>query len=520
MTVDPMDPWLLHGFFERAAEAAPSAIALRCSGREITYDELEQKSGAFARALLAQNLSAGERVLLLLDNGAPFVVAFLGALRAGCVAVPLNPGTKALKLRYLLGDCEPAVVVYEASLESVVAAAVDGIRRPRLLRSGCLPAAAGAGTLQAEDFAMLSEANCDIEPLPVRVIDRDLATLIYTSGSTGEPKGVMLSHLNMVSALKSVSGFLGLCRDDRIYCGLPLAFDYGLYQLLMSWRVGATVILERSLAFPAAVLQTLEQENATVLPGVPTFFAMLAALDGLAPGRAPHLRMLTSTAAALPMAHIASLRRLFPAAQLFSMYGLTECKRVSYLPPAELAARPGSVGRGMPNQEHWLVDEEGRRLPNGQSGELIVRGSHIMRGYWRKSSESAERLRICPETGEMVLRTGDIFRTDSEGYLYFVARRDDIIKSRGEKVSPREVEDAICMLEGVLEAAVIGVTDLLLGQAIKALVVPQTGFHVTPVTVIHHCRARLEPHLVPQQVEIVDALPKTETGKIRRRSLA
>jgi amino acid adenylation domain-containing protein len=520
MTMESIDPWLLHGFFERAAEAAPDAIALRCSGEDIRYGELDQKSGSLAHALLAQRLRAGDRVLLLLDNGVPFVVALLGTLRAGCVAVPLNPGTKAHKLRYLLGDCEPAVLVYEASLESVVASAVEGIRRPRLLRSGCLPAAAGAERLDAEDFAMLSGANGAIEPLPVRVIDRDLATLIYTSGSTGEPKGVMLSHLNMVSALKSVSGFLGLRRDDRIFCGLPLAFDYGLYQLLMSWRVGATVILERSLAFPAAVLQALERENATVLPGVPTFFAMLTALDGLAPGRAPVLRILTNTAAALPMAHIERLRQLFPAAQLFSMYGLTECKRVSYLPPAELAARPGSVGRGMPNQECWLVDEKGRRLPSDRTGELVVRGSNVMRGYWRKSGETAERLRVCRETGETLLHTGDIFRTDSEGYLYFVARRDDIIKSRGEKVSPREVEDAICTLEGVLEAAVIGVTDLLLGQAIKAFVVPRTGFHVTPASVIHHCRARLEPHLVPQQVEIVDALPRTETGKIRRRSLA
>lgn len=514
-----IDPWLVHGFFERAAEAAPGAVALRCSGRDVTYGELDQASGAFARALLAQNLRAGERVMLLLDNGAPFVAAFLGALRAGCVAVPLNPGTKAPKLRYLLRDCEPAVVIYEASLEGVIAAALDGQVHPRLLRSGCLPAAAGAGAVRAEDFAMLCKADHSIEPIPVRVIDRDLASLIYTSGSTGEPKGVMLTHLNMVSALRSVSNYLGLYRDDRIYCGLPLAFDYGLYQLLMSWRVGATVILERSLALPMAVLQALEREGATVLPGVPTFFAMLAAQDSLASGRAPRLRMLTSTAAALPMAHIASLRRLFPAAQLFSMYGLTECKRVSYLPPAELDVRPGSVGRGMPNQEYWLVDEEGRRLPNGCTGELVVRGSHVMQGYWHKSTETAERLRVCTETGEVVLFTGDMFRTDEDGYLYFVARRDDIIKSRGEKVSPREVEDAICTLEGALEAAVIGVADPLLGQAIKALVVPRAGFHVTPAMVINHCRARLEPFLVPQQVEIVDALPKTETGKIRKKAL-
>lgn len=510
----PVDPWLLHGFFERVAAASPGTIALRCAGRDVTYGELDLASTAFARALLAQGLRAGERVLLLLDNGAPFVAALLGTLRAGCVVVPLNPGTKAPKLRYLLGDCEPAVLVFEANLEHVVAAAIEGLEGPRLLRSGRLPAS--AGTLPAEDFAVLCGTDCGVAPLPERVIDRDLAALIYTSGSTGEPKGVMLTHLNMVSALRSVSGYLGLQPDDRIYCGLPLAFDYGLYQVLMAWRVGATVILERSLAFPAAVLETLEREEATVLPGVPTFFAMLTALEGLRPGRAPRLRMLTNTAAALPEAHITALRQLFPAAQLFSMYGLTECKRVTYLPPGELDMRPGSVGRGMPNQEHWLVDEEGRRLPFGRTGELVVRGSHVMQAYWRRSVATAERLRACTESGETVLYTGDLFRTDADGYLYFVARRDDIIKSRGEKVSPREVESAICALDGVLEAAVIGVADPLLGQAIKAYVVPRPGNRVAPATVIRHCRAQLEAFMVPQHVEIVDALPKTETGKTRR----
>lgn len=515
--MDPVDPWLLHGFFERAAARDPDASALRCTGTTITYGELDRAGTAFARALLAQGLQPGDRVLLLLGNGVPLVVALLGTLRAGGVMVPVNPGVKAPKLRHLIADCEPFALAYEASLEPLVAAAIEGRASPWLLRSG-RPLTGAAGFL-AEDLEALCAVDCGATPLPVQVIDRDLAALIYTSGSTGEPKGVMLSHLNMVSALRSVSDYLGLRADDRIFCGLPLSFDYGLYQVLMSWRVGATVILERSLALPAAVLATLEREGATVLPGVPTFFAMLAALEGLAPGRAPRLRMVTSTAAALPEAHIAAVRRLFPGARLFSMYGLTECKRVTYLPPADLDTRPGSVGRGMPNQEHWLVDAEGHRLPAGSTGELVVRGSHVMQGYWRKSAETAERLRICPETGETVLYTGDMFRTDADGYLYFVARRDDIIKSRGEKVSPREVENAICTLEGVLEAAVVGVADPVLGQAIKALVVPRPGVHVAAADVIRHCRARLELFMVPQLVEIVDMLPKTETGKTQRRAL-
>jgi acyl-CoA synthetase (AMP-forming)/AMP-acid ligase II len=202
------------------------------------------------------------------------------------------------------------------------------------------------------------------------------------------------------------------------------------------------------------------------------------------------------------------------------MYGLTECKRVTYLPPEQLDIRPTSVGRGMPNEEVWLVDESGHRLPNVSTGELVIRGSNVMRGYWEKPAETAERLRPGPLPGEMVLYSGDLFRTDDEGWLYFVARKDDIIKSRGEKVSPREVENAIHSLEGVLEAAVIGVPDEVLGEAIKAFVVPRKGHALTERQVIRHCLEHLENFMAPKYVEFVGELPKTDTGKIRKKGLA
>jgi acyl-CoA synthetase (AMP-forming)/AMP-acid ligase II len=230
--------------------------------------------------------------------------------------------------------------------------------------------------------------------------------------------------------------------------------------------------------------------------------------------------MITNTAAALSEDHIRRLRNLFPQATLFSMYGLTECKRVTYLPPEQLDIRPTSVGRGMPNEEVWLVDESGHRLPDGSTGELVIRGSNVMRGYWGKPVETAERLRPGPLPGEMVLYSGDIFRTDKEGWLYFVARKDDIIKSRGEKVSPREVENAIHSLEGVLETAVIGVPDEVLGEAIKAFVVPREGHTLTERQVIRHCLEHLENFMAPKYVEFVSELPKTDTGKIRKKGLA
>jgi acyl-CoA synthetase (AMP-forming)/AMP-acid ligase II len=232
------------------------------------------------------------------------------------------------------------------------------------------------------------------------------------------------------------------------------------------------------------------------------------------------LRLLTNTAAALSERHIGELRALFPWARLFSMYGLTECKRVTYLPPEQLDVRPTSVGRGMPNEEVWLVDEDGRRLPNGSTGELVIRGSHVMRGYWNKPAETAERLKPGPYPGEMVLYSGDVFRTDAEGYLYFLARKDDMIKSRGEKVSPREVENALYGLPGVAEVAVVGVPDPVLGEAVKAFIALQPGYRYTQKEVIRHSLSKLESFMAPKYVEFRETLPKTETGKIKKAGLA
>jgi long-chain acyl-CoA synthetase len=258
----------------------------------------------------------------------------------------------------------------------------------------------------------------------------------------------------------------------------------------------------------------------TVFPGVPTMFTLMMNLQSLPTFDLSALRMVTNTAAALSESHIQKLRALFPQAKLFSMYGLTECKRVTYLPPDQLDIRPTSVGRGMPNEEVWLVDDDGQRLPNGRTGELVIRGSNVMRGYWRKPEQTAERLKPGPIPGEMVLFSGDLFRTDSEGYLYFVARKDDIIKSRGEKVSPREVENVLHALDGVYEVAVVGVPDELLGEAVKAFVVLKPGAQHTERDVLRHCLGHLEGFMVPKQVVFVDALPRTDTGKIKKTGLA
>ncbi|MBU6440976.1 MAG: AMP-binding protein [Betaproteobacteria bacterium] len=510
---------LLHQTFETQVRRIPDKTALVREGRRSSYADIDALSAALAASLRAQGIGRGDRVALFLDNSEHMVAALYAVLRIGAVFMPVNTLTKADKLAYVLADAEAAALVTQHALAEVARQALalaPGVRNCWLADDGYpAPAQALPGQLAYPQAAEGAQARAPDEGA---TIDQDLAAILYTSGSTGRPKGVMLSHRNMLSALGSVSGYLGLHEHDVITCALPLAFDYGLYQVLMAFALGATVLLERSFTYPARVLQDMAREGATVFAGVPTMFAMLLGMD-LSSFDLRSLRLVTNTAAALPVPHIRRIRDAFPLATLFSMYGLTECKRVSYLPPEQLDIRPQSVGRGMPNEELWLVDEQGRRLPHGSTGELVVRGSHVMRGYWKQPQASAERLRPGPLPGEMVLYTGDVFRSDEEGWLYFVARKDDIIKSRGEKVSPREVENVLHELAGVQQAAVVGVPDELLGEAIKAFVVLAPGQVLDQRAVLRHCQARLESFMVPRQVEFVPELPQTDNGKVRRASL-
>ena len=507
---------LLHAFLETTAHLMPDKIALVSDNHRYTYRELDKLSSNLATNFQQHGIQRGDRVAIFADNGVEVVVGIFAALKAGAVFMPINSLTKPDKLAYLLNDSRAAALVTTQLLRGIWEPAVEHAPSVGMCIVANLPALDSDQRLVSYEHGT---AHISQNQQPAFLIDQDLASIIYTSGSTGEPKGVMLTHLNMVSAARSVNGYLGMTSDDTIMCALPLAFDYGLYQILMGFMVGATVVLDRSFSFPVKILETMVREEVTVFPGVPTMFSLIMGLKNLSQFDLRHLRMITNTAAALSERHIRELRALFPQATLFSMYGLTECKRVTFLPPDQLDIRPTSVGRGMPNEEVWLVDEQGKRLPNGSTGELVIRGSNVMRGYWEKPEHTARRLKPGPHPGEMVLYSGDIFRTDEKGYLYFVARKDDIIKSRGEKVSPKEVENVLYGLDGVQDAAVVGVPDDVLGQAIKAFVVLRPGHTLVEKDLIRHCQGRLESFMVPKHIAIVPELPKTDTGKIKKTGL-
>ncbi|BAT58466.1 long-chain-fatty-acid--CoA ligase [Variibacter gotjawalensis] len=501
-------------FLTDSAATYADKTAIVADGPRLTYAELDDLSSRLAASLARNGVKRNDRVLIFMDNCWEAVVSVFGVLKAGATFSPINQSTKADKLTFIVEDCEPSAILTQAKLMPVVTAALDG-------KADIFTASTHApeGHCPRGASSLKDCFESEVREVEHGGIDMDLAMLIYTSGSTGRPKGVMMTHRNCEAASGSITTYLENTPDDVILNVLPLAFDYGLYQMLMSVRVGATLVLERSFAFPQAIFEVIRAEGVTGLPLVPTMAAMILQMRDLQPGFLPSLRYVTNTAAALPAAHIKRLRELFPGVRLYSMYGLTECKRCTYLPPEQLDRRPNSVGIAIPNTEAFVVDDSGTPVAAGEIGELVIRGPHVMQGYWRRKEATDHALRPGPNPWERVLYTGDLFRTDDEGFLYFVGRKDDIIKTRGEKVAPKEVEAVLHAHPGIAEAVVVGLPDPVLGEAIAAFVVLSDP-NLSEREIIRHCSRHLEDFMVPKSIAFRTELPKTDTGKISRRLAA
>lgn len=508
---------LARDFLEHSADRLPDKVALVCDGQRLTYGQLDKMANRLAHSLIEKGVQRGDRVGLYLHNSVEVVIGIFAILKAGAVFVPINATVKRDKLHYILNNCRATVLLADAradlsGLVEETNQAVPSLKGVILCGKSAMDLNHGS---RCTPFETALSRFPDTRPSR-QGIDVDLACLIYTSGTTGDPKGVMSDHSAMVFAASSIIEYLENVESDVVINVLPLSFDYGLYQLLMTFKFGGTLVLEKSFTYPAAVLKRMEQERVTGFPGVPTVYAMLLPMD-LSGFDLSSLRYMSNTAAALPVSHIEAIRKKFPNATLYSMYGLTETKRTLFLPPTELDRRPGSVGIPIPGTEAWVEDESGRRLGPNEVGELVVRGRHVMRGYWEAPEATAKRFRYAP-TGERFCYTGDLFRLDENGFFYFVGRKDDIIKSRGEKVPPKEVESVLYNLPGVREVAVIGVPDPILGQAIKAFIVTENG-ELSDKQVLAYCRANLEDYMVPKFVEFTKELPKTSSGKITKTGL-
>ena len=513
-----------------AYQRHPQKVAVLVDKDAYSYADLYQQSQAIAAYLLSRGLQRGDRVAIFMENSWSILPCLYGVLYAAGVFLVVNHLTKANKLEYILADSGATFLLTDAAVaRQFLPAAAGAVNLREIIYAGAeLTELELSGNcpkplvrLISILDALQSRGAAQSPPIKLKalVLNRDLAALIYTSGSTGDPKGVMMTHANMVFTSDSLIEYLRLDADSRIICFLPLAFDYGLYQILMTVRLGACLIISKSFAYPAVVFKEIQDQGASVFPGVPTVFSTLIGLHQKSPLRFPGITRVTNTAAALPPEYVPLLQQIFPNALIYKMYGLTECKRVSYLEPEELERYPNSVGKAIPGTEVFLLDDNLQPVPPHQPGTLYVRGAHVMQGYWNKPAETQKMLVAGLYLDEKVLCAQDQFVMDDDGYLYFRGRVDDIIKSRGEKVSPVEVENVLYSMAGIREAAVIGVPDLIEGETIKAFVALDAGLSIDPKKIRQYCIANLENFMVPREVVILESLPKTDSNKISKKDL-
>jgi acyl-CoA synthetase (AMP-forming)/AMP-acid ligase II len=513
-------PTMLDEYLERNAQRHADKTALIFKGHRESWGGVEALANRVGHLLRHLGVARQDRVVLYLDNNVELCASIWGILRADAIFSPINAQTKADKLVYMLNDCRARAVVTDLALASIYEQVFP--QTPHLKHAiviGLEEEGLKIGGVELVPFAKATAAMATTRPL-ARNIPIDLAAIIYTSGSTGDPKGTMLTHHAMVSATESITTYLENKPSDIVANLLPLSFDYGLYQWINVCQFGGTLLLEQSFSYPGPILKRLVEEKVNGLPVVPTIASILKQYEakGL---KLEGIEYVTNTAAALSGSHIATLQSICPNARIYSMYGLTECKRVSYLPPSEIDKRPDSVGKAMPNLEVYIGDPQtGERLPPNTPGELVVRSPQVMKGYWEKPEATAKRLKPSREIpNEMHLWTGDTFKMDEDGYLYFVARTDDIIKSRGEKVSPKEVENMLHGIPGVVDAAVVGRPDEILGQAVHAYLVLEEGVTMVAAQVQQTCAKKLEPFMVPKFVTFLTEMQKTTSNKISKTNL-
>jgi acyl-CoA ligase (AMP-forming) (exosortase A-associated) len=523
----PVESTLLHDLIATAARREPQAAALTQGGQTLDYASLHAQVAAFGHGLLELGLQRGERVAIYLEKRVETVVASFGAPAAGGVFVPLNPLLKPEQVGFILADCDVRVLVTSAQRLALLA---DTLPQCPALRHVIVTDGAQAPWPGGPAITTWADALSAPARAGHRVIDTDVTAILYTSGSTGRPKGVVLSHRNMVAGAKSVASYLGNHAGDTLLAALPLSFDAGFSQLTTAFHAGARVVLLNYL-LPRDVLRALERERVTGLTAVPPLYIQLAQLEWPA-GLDEHLRYFANTGGRMPRETLQALRQRVPRTQPFLMYGLTEAFRSTYLPPEEVDRRPDSIGKAIPNAEILVLREDGTECAPDEPGELVHRGPLVGQGYWNDPEKTAERYRLLPngiggrlqglQLPEYAVYSGDTVRRDAEGYLYFIGRRDEMMKTSGYRVSPTEVEEVLYASRLVGECAAFGVDHPMLGQAIQVIVTPATGAcEVDVAALMAHCRQHMPIYMVPHGIEVVAGpLPRNPNGKIDRKLLA
>ena len=518
---------LLHELIAVSAARTPQAIALTHSESQLSYTELYQATTRMAQGLMGLGLQRGERVAVYLEKRFETVISCFGAAAAGAVFVPLNPLLKPEQVRYILQDCGVRMLITSGDRLAQLAADLQSC--PELRHTVLVD-----GTAQPFSHAvrlsgwaeLLASAPCSLH----RSIDTDVLSILYTSGSTGRPKGVVLSHRNMLAGAKSVSTYLENCASDTVLAALPLSFDAGFSQLTTAFCVGARAVLLNYL-LPRDVLKAMARERVTGLTAVPPLYIQLTALDWPSDATT-HLRYFANTGGRMPRETLQKLRAKAPRARPFLMYGLTEAFRSTYLPPEEVDRRPDSIGKAIPNAEILVLREDGSECAPDEAGELVHRGALVGLGYWGDHEKTAERYKPLPagvggrsaalQLPEVAVFSGDNVRRDAEGFLYFIGRRDEMMKTSGYRVSPTEVEELLYSTLLVGECVAFGVEHPSLGQAIQVIATAPDGSAAVDVAaVLAACRQRMPAYMVPSGVSAESGpLPRNPNGKIDRKLLA
>ena len=525
--VSMSDAYLLHDLISLAAGRTPQAVALTYGKQQWPYEELHAAVAGFANGLMALGLRRTERVAVYLEKRFEMVVTCFGSAAAGTVFVPLNPLLKPEQVRYILQDCGVRVIVTSPDRLALLAPELAQCPELRHVVLTEAPASAPAGALP---ITLWTELLASPRRAAHRVIDTDVLSILYTSGSTGRPKGVVLSHRNMVAGAKSVASYLGNHSGDTLLAALPLSFDAGFSQLTTAFHTGARVVLLNYL-LPRDVLKAMEREGVTGLTAVPPLYIQLSALDW-PEAINQRLRYFANTGGRMPRETLQVLRGKVPAAKPFLMYGLTEAFRSTYLPPEEVDRRPDSIGKAIPNAEILVLREDGTECAPDEPGELVHRGALVGMGYWGDAEKTAERYKPLPtgaggrEAGlqlpELAVFSGDNVRRDEEGFLYFIGRRDEMMKTSGYRVSPTEVEEVLYGTKLVGECVAFGVEHPTLGQAIQVIATAPDGTAAIDIdALLKQCKAHMPAYMVPSGIEaLAGPLPRNPNGKIDRKLLA
>ncbi len=525
---DMTDSHLLAELISHTAARQPDAIALSYGQQSMSYGALQQAITGFVSGVVSLGLQRGERIAIYLEKRLETVVASFGATAAGCVFVPLNPLLKAEQVAYIMRDCNVRALLTSserlALLEPILPSCHD-LRHVIVSNAEALAERAGPLAWLRWDELLQAAGQRNGH----RVIDTDMAAILYTSGSTGKPKGVVLSHRNMVAGAKSVASYLENTADDTLLAALPLSFDAGFSQLTTAFHAGARVVLLNYL-LPRDVLKALANERVTGLTAVPPLYIQLAELDWPA-AIGEHLRYFANTGGRLPRQTLASLRSRLPRSKPFLMYGLTEAFRSTYLPPDEVDRRPDSIGKAIPNAEILVLRDDGSACAANEPGELVHRGALVGMGYWNDHEKTAERYRPLPASTpgrasglvlpEIAVFSGDTVRSDDEGFLYFIGRRDEMMKTSGYRVSPTEVEEVLYATQLVGECVAFGVDHPTLGHAIQVIATPVVDGELDTAALLAECRRRMPAYMVPAAVSVRPGpLPRNPNGKIDRKALA